>query len=72
MTDEQREHLASIQLEFNRLVQAKYEAGAKEHGSTLSRDYTAEQLLDMLLEELIDGVVYGLTLREALRAKERE
>ncbi len=66
MTDEQSEHLASIQLEFNRLVQAKYEAGAKEHGSTLSRDYTAEQLLDMAIEEAIDQVTYLLTLKHKL------
>ena len=68
MTDEQREHLGSIQLDFNRRVQKKYEAGAKEHGGNLWEKPLKWQL-EQVMEEAIDSYTYAYTALEQLNGR---
>lgn len=66
MTDHQEQHLHAIIDDFTTLVDAKFRAGAAEHDSDLSTDYSPSQILDMAIEEAIDQCVYLLTLRSKL------
>jgi hypothetical protein len=66
MNDDQRSHLAEIQLNFIKEHSAKFEKGAIEHQSELHKDFTKEQLLDFALEEVIDLISYLYTLRSKL------
>ncbi len=63
MNQAQEEHLEDIKYEFTRLVDAKYRAGAAEHGGEL---YKKKNIIDMLIEEHIDGLVYALTLKQQI------
>ena len=65
MTPTQESHLARVKVEFLSLVDAKYRAGAAEHGGELLAlpDLT---VLDLAIEEAVDQVVYLLSLRENL------
>ena len=65
MTPTQESHLARVKGEFLSLVDAKYRAGAAEHGGELLAlpDLT---VLDLAIEEAVDQVVYLLSLRENL------
>ena len=65
MTRSQESHLARVKGEFVALVDAKYRAGAAEHGGELLAlpDLT---VLDLAIEEAVDQVVYLLSLREKL------
>lgn len=64
MTETQKQHLNRILDQTHMLLVDKYVKGAKEHNSDLSQDYTVEQIIDMWLEEAVDSMTYGLTLRE--------
>ena len=66
MNKTQTAHLQGILRQAERLISDKYIKGAAEHQSTLSEDYTAEQLLDMAIEEATDQMVYLLTLKEKM------
>jgi hypothetical protein len=61
----QESHLARVKVEFLALVDAKYRAGAAEHGGELLAlpDLT---VLDLAIEEAVDQVVYLLSLKEKL------
>lgn len=67
MNKQQTDHLKRIIDQFNEEITAKYQAGAREHASVLSEDYTALQVMDMAIEEAIDQVTYLYTLREMMR-----
>ena len=70
MTRSQESHLARVKGEFVALVDAKYRAGAAEHGGELLAlpDLT---VLDLAIEEAVDQGIYLLSLKEKLarRAK---
>ena len=68
MNDEQISHLADIQLNFIKEHQAKFTKGAKEHKTQLHKDYGANQLLELAIEEVIDLVSYLYTLRQSLQS----
>jgi hypothetical protein len=65
MTGAQESHLARVKAEFLSLVDAKYRAGAAEHGGELLALPDLE-VLDLAIEEAIDQVVYLLSLKENL------
>ena len=68
MPQAQESHLARVKAEFLSLVDAKYQAGAAEHGGELLAlpDLT---ILDLAIEEAVDQVVYLLSLRENLTGR---
>jgi hypothetical protein len=66
MSKVQTDHLNRILEQSRELITQKYAKGAEEHSSTLSEDYTADQLLEEAINEAIDQVTYLLTLREKL------
>ena len=66
MTEDQEKHLQEIKDEFCSLVDSKYRKGQAEHGGNL---WEKEGLEKMLLEEVIDHVVYLLTLLKQIREK---
>ena len=68
MTEEQNKHRNRIQNNFIKDHTAKFELGAKEHKTLLHEDYSAPQILDMALEEVIDLVSYLYTLKESLQS----
>ena len=65
MTQSQESHLARVKGEFVALVDAKYRAGAAEHGGELLA-LTDLTILDLAIEEAVDQVVYLLSLKEKL------
>ena len=65
MSPNQQLHLDSLVASFESLVRPKYEAGAKEHGGTLS-DMPVRDLLVNAREEVIDMFVYLQTAIEKL------
>jgi len=67
MNREQVDHLNSILEETRLLITNKYITGAEEHDSVLSEDYTAEQILDMAIEEAVDQMTYLLTLKGKMK-----
>lgn len=69
MNQNQLEHLYSVLEESRKLLTLKYIKGAEEHQSTLNKDFSASQVLDMAIEESIDMLVYLLTLKELLNDK---
>lgn len=68
MTQAQESHLARVKVGFIELVDAKYRAGAAEHGGELLAlpDLT---VLDLAIEEAVDQVVYLLSLKEKLTGR---
>ena len=66
MNELQKQHLSDLLNWAVEEIGKKYERGAEEHQSTLSTDYTKEQLIDMIIEEAIDQLVYAYTLKEKL------
>ena len=66
MNESQQAHLDYILRESGLLITNKYVKGALEYNSDLSKDYTAEQLLNEAINEAIDQVTYLLTLRQKL------
>jgi len=66
MNKTQLEHLEYILDTAQDMISDKYVKGAEEHQSVLSEDYTAEQILDMALEEAVDQITYLLTLKQKM------
>lgn len=66
MTSKQERHLLLIQRDFSVEVDAKYRAGAKEHGGDLMSK-TPSELIEMAMQECIDQYVYLWTLRDSLQ-----
>jgi hypothetical protein len=64
MEPQQEQHLASIKGEFTRLVDEKYRKGQRSHGGDMP---LKPGMLKMLEEEMVDGMVYYLTVRAQLR-----
>lgn len=62
MTDRQEEHLARVIAKFISRVTTKYELGQREHGGNLFD----KPNLPMLLEEVLDQIVYGHTLEDQI------
>ena len=65
MIQAQEAHLARVKKEFLTLVDAKYRAGAAEHGGELLA-LPDLSILDFAIDEAIDQVVYLLSLKERL------
>ena len=65
MNQAQESHLARVKEEFVALVDAKYRAGAAEHGGELLA-LPRMTILDLAIEEAVDQVVYLLSLKEKL------
>ena len=65
MTQDQEAHLARVKAEFIALVDAKYRAGAAEHGGELLA-LPDLSILDLAIEEAVDQVAYLLSLKEKL------
>lgn len=63
LSDEQRAHRGYIVQQADRLITAKYEKGALEHGGLIT-ELSEDQLLDAAIEEAVDQIVYLLTLKE--------
>jgi len=66
MNKTQLEHLEYILDTTQDMISEKYVKGAEEHQSVLSEDYTAEQILDMAIEEAVDQMTYLLTLKQKM------
>ena len=65
MTQAQEAHLARVKAEFIALVDAKYRAGAAEHGGELLA-LPDLSILNLAIEEAVDQVAYLLSLKEKL------
>lgn len=68
MNAAQEAHLARVKVSFTLIVDAKYRAGAAEHGGELLALPDSE-ILDLAIEEAIDQVVYLLSLKEKLTGR---
>lgn len=69
MREDQEEHLKHVKEEFKRLVEPKYRKGAAEHG-TILHELDPLVIAEMALEEAIDQVVYLISLRDSIVAKQ--
>ncbi len=65
MNAAQEQHLERLKTEVGQRMDAKFRAGALEHGGDL-RDYAAERLVNEALDECIDALVYLYTVRDKL------
>jgi hypothetical protein len=65
VTQAQEAHLVRVKAEFIALVDAKYRAGAAEHGGELLA-LPDLSILDLAIEEAVDQVAYLLSLKEKL------
>jgi len=72
VNSEQKNHLNRILEDTKHELTEKYHKGAQEHKTTLSVDYTALELMNMLVEEVLDLTTYAHTLREKLREMTEE
>ena len=66
MNEHQIEHLNGLLDWAVKEIDKKYRKGAREHQSTLSKDYNSVELINMIIEEAIDQLVYAYTLKEKL------
>lgn len=71
MTVSQEQHLERIKARFDAAVDAKYRAGAAEHGGTLL-DADALTLIAWAKQEAVDQWVYLDTLEEQIRCRAQE
>lgn len=69
MDEHQDKHLAAIERRAWRLLRTKYTRGAKEHKNYIW-DLSEMDLVDNAIEEAIDQLVYLLTLRDKVEARE--
>jgi hypothetical protein len=67
LTSDQKQHLVRLFCQIEDRVDARYRAGAKEHGDCLT-DKSPSFLLDAAIEEAVDQLVYLLTLKDALKS----
>lgn len=68
MNSAQEAHLARVKTDFALIVDAKYRAGAAEHGGELLA-LPNSSILDLAIEEAIDQVVYLLSLKEKMTGR---
>ena len=57
-------HLEGIKKDFINLADKKYRKGVEEHGGNLP---DKEGLIDMAIEEMVDGFIYLTTLRSQIK-----
>ena len=69
MNQVQTDHINRISEDSRYELIQKYIRGTEEHGTNLSEDFTGEQLLDFIIEEILDLTSYAYTLREKMRRK---
>lgn len=65
LTNQQHEHLHRLIIAMSKMTDAKYRAGAAEHGGFLG-DNDPIALIDLAIDETIDQFVYLYTVREKL------
>jgi hypothetical protein len=70
MTEEQKTHAAQLGDEAERRLLIKYAKGAAEHGGNIW-ELSPMVLLEEAINEAIDQVVYLMTLKQQLEAKEQ-
>ncbi len=63
LTPAQKDHLKRVESQFLDLVRNKYVAGKIEHGGNL---WEKDGIIDKAIEEVVDLVVYLLTLKEQM------
>ena len=66
MTNEQEQHLQEVVKTAGELIEAKYRAGQEAHGGNLF-DLSASELADESIMEIVDLLVYILTLKAKLK-----
>lgn len=69
MKQAQEQHLARLKTTIAANVEAKYRKGAKEHDNNLL-DLSELDICDEAIQECTDQMVFLLTLREKLAARE--
>ncbi len=72
MNQAQKQHMIDIQTRFIAEHAEKYKAGAKEHKTTLNKDFNSKQLLAFLKEEVLDLVSYVYTLEQLMEQENGE
>ncbi len=72
MNPQQKQHMIDIQTRFIAEHAEKYKAGAKEHKTTLNKDFNSKQLLAFLKEEVLDLVSYVYTLEQLMEQENGE
>lgn len=65
MTEEHEQHLDLLVRNTSYLMKKKYRKGQEEHGGALW-NMTPLELAENIIEEAIDQLVYGLTLKMQL------
>ena len=68
MNPDQRAHLHKVLKESNDLIANKYIKGVEEHQTTLNKDHSVQELVDMAIEEAVDQMVFLLTIKELLES----
>lgn len=63
LTPKQGKHIADISVAVCRRIEAKYRKGQKEHGGNL---WEKEGMLENIMDEITDLLVYAHTLREQM------
>jgi hypothetical protein len=64
MNKENEDHLQSIQMWFNKLIDEKYRAGQAEHGGEM---WMKPGMLRCAIEEALDQVTYLKTLHDQIK-----
>jgi hypothetical protein len=64
MNKEHEEHLANIQMWFNKVIDEKYRAGQEEHGGSM---WMKPGMLRCAIEEALDQVTYLKTMHDQIQ-----
>lgn len=70
MNADQQKHFTSILERFLKDFTAKYTKGTREHKTVLNKDYSLEQIVEMMGEEILDHISYYYTLKELLEKRD--
>lgn len=70
MTNDQQQFLDDFQDNFNLKYPARYIAGVRKYKSTIHKDYTVEEHLNNIEEELMDGLAYLHAVRLIYREQQ--
>lgn len=68
MNQDQANHLRSVLKQSESLISDKYIKGVIEHKTTLNKDHSVNELVDMAIEEAVDQIVFLLTIKEVLES----
>lgn len=68
MNEHQRDHLYRVLKQSHDLIANKYVKGVEEHQTTLNKDHSINELVDMAIEEAVDQMVFLLTIKELLES----